>query len=63
MAKQTSFTAALTKEQYEYWAKRSITDEQWENVAREIDGRLDNFYDNLLSELINDQAEGIGIFQ
>lgn len=60
---QTQFSARITKENFETWVKGNITDEQWELVASEIDGRLENFVEGLISELINDCAVGLGIFQ
>jgi len=59
---QTQFSARITKEDFETWVKQSITDEQWELVSSEIDGRLENFAEGLISELVNDCQEQIGIF-
>lgn len=59
---QTQFSARISKEDFETWVKQSITDEQWELVSSEIDGRLENFVEGLVSELINDCQEQIGIF-
>jgi hypothetical protein len=59
---QTQFSARISKEDFETWVKQGITDEQWELVSSEIDGRLENFTEGLISELVNDCQEQIGIF-
>ena len=59
---QTQFSARIRKEDFETWVKQGITDEQWELVSSEIDGRLENFTEGLISELVNDCQEQIGIF-
>jgi hypothetical protein len=35
-----------------------VTDEVWERVAGEILGRMDNFVENLLTELVHDVLDG-----
>lgn len=35
-----------------------VTDEVWERVAGEIVGRMDNFVENLLTELVHDVLDG-----
>ena len=35
-----------------------ITDEVWERVAGEIVGRMDNFVENLLTDLVHDVLDG-----
>jgi len=35
-----------------------VTDEVWERVAGEILGRMDNFVENLLTELVHDVIDG-----
>ena len=35
-----------------------VTDEVWERVAGEIVGRMDNFVENLLTDLVHDVLDG-----
>ena len=35
-----------------------LTDEVWERVAGEIVGRMDNFVENLLTDLVHDVLDG-----
>jgi hypothetical protein len=54
----------LTKDEFE--ANRdwddpnyvALTDEQWDNIADEVEGRVDNYIDGLLANLITEVAEG-----
>jgi hypothetical protein len=56
----------IDKENFESYINEDlseqITDEQWERVADEIHGRVNNFIDGLLEELVLDYEEGKGIF-
>lgn len=54
--------ATLTKAEFEEILSASITDEQWAKVQDEVEGRVDNFLDGLLSDLIEDFKEGVGVF-
>jgi len=40
----------------------NISTEQWEKVADELEGRAENFLDGLLSDIIEDYKEGVGVF-
>lgn len=54
----------LTKDEFE--ANRdwdapnyvALTDEQWDNIADEVEGRVDNYIDGLLANLITEVEEG-----
>jgi len=35
-----------------------LTQSQWEAIAKEIVGRMDNFVENLLTELVHDVIDG-----
>lgn len=56
----------IDKENFESYINEDlseqITDEQWARVADEIHGRVNNFIDGLLEELVLDYEEGKGIF-
>jgi hypothetical protein len=52
----------ISKEEFERWAEAPITDEQWEKVAEEIEGRTANYLDGLLTDLLQDFREGTGVF-
>lgn len=56
----------IDKENFESYIDDSlnthITDEQWNDVADEIRGRVDNFIDGLLESLVQDFHEETGIF-
>jgi len=56
----------IDKENFESYIDQSlnthITDEQWEAVMDEINGRVDNYIDGLLESLVEDYHEETGIF-
>lgn len=56
----------IDKENFESYIDQSldkhITDEQWQAVMDEIQGRVDNYIDGLLESLVEDYHEEIGIF-
>ena len=55
----------ITKEQFEGWIdegnfdKTILSDSQWKAIKEEIEGRVNNFLDNLLADIIVDFNEGI----
>ena len=49
---------ALAKEDFERALGNPITDEQWSALADEIDGRVDNYLDELLGMLVIEVQEG-----
>lgn len=55
----------VTKEEVERWANDYedngivLTDSQWSKIADELEGRVANFLDNLLSEIIVDIISGV----
>jgi len=49
----------LTKKFIEENTGEKLTDEQWDLVVKEIEGRADNWLDNLLPDLYQDIAEGV----
>ena len=52
----------ISKEEFERWTEAPITDEAWEKVADEIEGRVENYLDGLLTDLLQDFREGVGVF-
>lgn len=52
----------ISKDDFEGMISAFITDEQWEKVADELEGRAENFLDGLLSDIIQDFKEGVGVF-
>lgn len=52
----------ISKEEFERWTEEPITDEAWEKVAKEIEGRTENYLDGLLTDLLQDFREGTGVF-
>lgn len=56
----------IDKENFESYIDQSlnthITDEQWDAVMDEINGRVDNYIDGLLESLVEDYHEETGIF-
>lgn len=52
----------ITKAEFEAWTEAPITDEAWEKVAEEIEGRTANYLDGLLTDLLQDFREGVGVF-
>jgi hypothetical protein len=53
---------AFDKENFESWVDESLntrlTDEQWENVRLELDGRCANFLDEMIYDVVLDFREG-----
>lgn len=60
---QTTFSVRMTKDDFEALVKQKITDSQWLKVVSEIDGRLENFVEGLISELIDDCEKCNAIFE
>jgi hypothetical protein len=52
----------ISKEEFERWTEAPITDTAWEKVAEEIEGRVANYLDGLLTDLLQDYREGVGVF-
>jgi hypothetical protein len=48
----------ITKPEFESCVKGIITDSQWDKIADEIEGRANNFIDELLANVIQDYKEG-----
>jgi hypothetical protein len=48
----------ITKSEFELWVGDKITDNQWEMIADEIEGRANNFIDELLANVLQDYREG-----
>jgi hypothetical protein len=61
MARETQISP-ISKEEFERWTEAPITDKQWEDTADEIEGRVENFLDELLASLLQDFREGKGTF-
>lgn len=53
----------ITKAEFEAWVETEITDTAWEKVAEEIEGRTENYLDGLLTDLLQDFREGVGVFE
>jgi hypothetical protein len=49
----------VTKQQFEKWIEKPLTDKEWEIVGSEVEGRVENFVDGLLAELVQDYYDGV----
>lgn len=53
----------VTKDEVERWTNEDgsikLSDSQWSKIADELEGRVANFLDNLLSEIVMDIREGV----
>jgi hypothetical protein len=58
MEKEVKFES-VTREDVEHWVEGPLTDEEWKNIASEIEGRVENFVDGLLAELVQDYCDGV----
>jgi hypothetical protein len=54
---------AITKEEVERWVDDNglikLSDTQWEAVQEEIEGRINNYIDELLQDIVLDIREGV----
>jgi hypothetical protein len=48
----------ISKVTFEELLGETLTDAQWENLADEIDGRVNNYLDELLETLVVEVEEG-----
>jgi hypothetical protein len=48
----------ITKQAFEEMLDDTLTDTQWANLVDEINGRVDNYLDELLGNLIVEVQEG-----
>jgi len=48
----------ITKQAFEEMLDDTLTDTQWANLVDEINGRVDNYLDELLGNLIMEVEEG-----
>jgi hypothetical protein len=53
---------AFDKENFESWVDESLntrlTDEQWERVKDELDGRVENYLDEMIYSVVLDYRNG-----
>ena len=53
---------AFDKENFESWVDMSLetklTDEQWERVREELDGRVENYLDEMIYQVVLDYRDG-----
>ena len=49
----------IKRKHVEHWVEGPLTDKEWENMSKEIEGRLKNFIEGLLAELVQDYCDGI----
>lgn len=53
----------FTKEQFETWVSEDgssvVTKKQWEKIVDDLDGRVHNFLDNLIYDVVVDFREGV----
>lgn len=42
----------VNRNDFEDWISRPLTDDEWINIQQELRGRINNFLNNLLEELI-----------
>lgn len=54
----TNASNYVTKTEIEEWSGVLLTSEQWNSIKGEIEGRLDNYLDGLLQEIVLDIKEG-----
>lgn len=54
---------AITKEEVERWVDDNglikLSDNQWGRIADEIEGRINNYIDELLQDIVLDIREGV----
>lgn len=54
---------AFDKSDFEYWVDETLsvklTDDQWKKVVEELDGRVSNYLDNLIYDVVVDFREGL----
>lgn len=55
---EPAMLGTITKEEFQRWCDVEITDKQWIEIAMEIEGRVDNFIDQLIPDLCQDVEEG-----
>jgi len=58
MAKNALENFAFSKETFEELLGETLTDTQWSNLADEIEGRVNNYLDELLESLVMEVEEG-----
>ena len=58
MEKEVKFEP-VTREGFEHWIEKALTDEEWKNVGSEVEGRVENFIDGLLAQLVQDYNDGV----
>lgn len=49
----------ITQKIVELWVQHPLTDDEWLKISNEIEGRLDNFIDNLAEEIVQDYENKI----
>ena len=49
----------ITQKIVELWVQNPLTDDEWLKISNEIEGRLDNFIDNLAEEIVQDYENKI----
>jgi hypothetical protein len=53
---------AFDKENFESWVDESLqtrlTDEQWERIKDELDGRVENYLDQMIYDVVLEFREG-----
>jgi hypothetical protein len=57
MIQEANF-GVISKEFFEEWLGEEITENTWNKVRDEIEGRVENFVDQLLQDIILDVKEG-----
>ena len=57
MTQEANF-GVISKEFFEEWLKDELTENTWNKVRDEIEGRVENFVDELLQTIIEDVREG-----
>jgi len=50
---------SISKSDVELWVQHPLTHSEWTKIKNEIEGRLDNFIDNLAEELVRNYNHGI----
>lgn len=48
----------LTRREFEASVGRAVSDAEWVNACEDLDGRVDNFVDELFEEIVKDTQQG-----
>lgn len=49
----------FSKGDFEVWTGLQVTDDQWDAIVSEVEGRVANYVDTILEQISNDIEEGL----